>query len=123
MVTSVTSFGKNGVSDWLVQRVTAVIIGVYFVGLLGWLMANSGFDYATWKGFMGSLPMQIANTLMLLSVAAHTWIGLWGVTTDYLTSLQLGGSATGIRLLVQAVIILLTLVYLLWGLVMIWGGA
>ena len=33
MVTSVTSFSRNGVSDWLVQRVSAVLLGVYFVGL------------------------------------------------------------------------------------------
>ena len=123
MVTSVTSLGRNGLYDWLIQRVTAVVISLYTIFLLGWLVANSGFDYLTWKAFMGSLCMQIANTLVLFSIAAHAWVGLWTVTTDYLTRLQIGAAATGVRLLGQAVIALLILVYLLWGLVMIWGGA
>ena len=123
MVTSATSLGKSGLSDWIIQRVTAVVIAVYVVVILGWMMSNSGFDYDAWQGFMGCTYMSIANTLVLFAIAAHTWIGLWGVTTDYLTSLQLGGSATGIRLVVQAVIALVLLAYLVWGLVMIWGGA
>ena len=34
MVTNVTSFGKNGLYDWVVQRSTAVVLGVYFLGLV-----------------------------------------------------------------------------------------
>lgn len=123
MVTSATSLGRNGLYDWLIQRVTAVLLGVYTVVVLGFLLLNPELDYGAWRAFMSSLPMQIANTLMLLSVAAHGWVGLWTVVTDYLTSRQLGGAATGIRLVVEAALALALLVYLLWGLVMIWGGA
>ncbi|MDF1781335.1 MAG: succinate dehydrogenase, hydrophobic membrane anchor protein [Alcanivoracaceae bacterium] len=123
MVTSVTSLGRNGLYDWLIQRVTALILGVYFIFTMGWLMTHSGVDYLTWKAFMGSLCMQIANTLVFFSVSAHAWVGLWTVTTDYITTLQFGSKATFARLTAQLVIALLTLVYLLWGLVMIWGGA
>jgi succinate dehydrogenase / fumarate reductase membrane anchor subunit len=123
MVTSVTSLGRNGLYDWLIQRVTAVVLGVYTVGLIGFLLINPDLDYGSWKAFMGSLPMSIANTLVLFSIVAHGWVGLWTVATDYLTSRQLGGAGTGIRMLAEAVIALALLVYLLWGLVMIWGGA
>ncbi|MDX1803434.1 MAG: succinate dehydrogenase, hydrophobic membrane anchor protein [Alcanivorax sp.] len=123
MVTSVTSLGRNGLYDWLIQRVSAVVIGVYLIGMLGYLIGSGDLDYGTWKAFMGSVPMQIANTLLVFSVAAHTWIGLWGVTTDYLTGLTFGKAATGVRLVAQMAIALLLLVYVLWGLVMIWGGA
>lgn len=123
MVTSVTSLGRNGLYDWLIQRGTAVVLGLYTIGLLGYLMAHPGLDYFAWKAFMGSVPMQIVNTLVLFSIAAHAWVGLWTVTTDYMTSLQFGRYATGARLIAQSGIALITLVYLLWGLVMIWGGA
>ena len=72
---------------------------------------------------MGSFPMRIANTLLLFSVVTHTWVGLWTVATDYLTRMTFGGAATGVRLATQAIIGLLLLIYLLWGLLMIWGGA
>ncbi|GAA5127604.1 succinate dehydrogenase, hydrophobic membrane anchor protein [Alloalcanivorax gelatiniphagus] len=123
MVTSVTSLGRNGLYDWLIQRVSAVVIAVYVIGMVGYLICNSDLDYATWSAFMGSVPMRIANTLMLFSVAAHTWIGLWSVTTDYLTSLTFGKAATSVRLVGQMAIALLLLVYILWGLLTIWGGA
>lgn len=123
MVTSVTNPGRNGLYDWLLQRVTAVVIGAYAVGLVGFLLLNPGLDYETWRTCMGSLPMQVINTLVLVSVLLHAWAGLWIVTTDYLTRAQFGNAATGVRLVVQMLILLLCLVYLLWGLVMIWGGA
>ena len=123
MVTSVTTFGRNGLSDWLVQRASAVLLAVYAVGLTGYLLCNPGLDHASWKALMTSTPMLILNTLVVLAVAAHAWIGLWIVTTDYLTRTQFGGAATGVRLLVQALVALVLLVYVLWGLLMIWGGA
>lgn len=123
MVTSVTSLGRNGLYDWLIQRVSAVIIGVYLIFMLGYLMFSGEMDFDRWSAFMGSLSMKIFNTLLVLSVAAHTWIGLWGVTTDYLTKLTFGGAATSVRLFVQMGIALLLAIYMLWGLVMIWGGA
>lgn len=122
-VTSATSLTKNGLADWVVQRFTAVVIAVYFVVVLGWIVGNSGFDYDAWKGFMGSTAMLIATTVTLFCIAAHTWIGLWGVTTDYLTTRQMGGLGTPSRIIAQAVIALVTLIYLVWGLVIIWGGA
>lgn len=123
MVTSVTSFGRNGLSDWLVQRASAVLLALYTVGLIGYLLCNPGLEYEAWKALMTSTPMLIINTLVVLAVAAHAWIGLWIVTTDYLTRTQLGGAATGARLLVQSLVVLVLLVYVLWGLLMIWGGA
>lgn len=124
MVTSVTSLGRNGVSDWLVQRASAVLLGVYLIGLAGYLICmGSDLDYATWHSLMTSLPMMIINTLAVFAIAAHAWIGLWIVMTDYLTSLQLKGAAMGVRLFAQSVLALLLLVYVLWGLWMIWGGA
>ena len=123
MVGSVTNPGRSGVYDWLLQRVTAVVIGVYFVGMVAFLVMNPGMDHASWKACMASLPMQIINTLVLVSVLLHAWAGLWIVTTDYLTRAQIGSAGTAVRLLVQVLVVGLCAVYLLWGLVMIWGGA
>src|SRR5690606_3377052 len=106
-----------------VQRVSAVLLGVYFIGLAAYLICTgSELDYATWHALMSSLPLKIINTLVIISVAAHAWIGLWVVTTDYLTSLQFKRGATGIRLTAQSVLVLLLAAYALWGLWMIWGA-
>lgn len=121
-VTSVTSLGRNGLYDWIMQRVSAIVIGLYFIFMVGYLMSNQGMDYATWKAFMGSLPMQVINSIVFLMIAAHAWIGIWTVLTDYVTKLAIKKHYTGIRLTVTALVALLVVVYLLLGLYFIWGG-
>ena len=37
MVTTVTSFGRSGLSDWLVQRVSAIILGAYSIFIVVYL--------------------------------------------------------------------------------------
>src|SRR5690554_8228881 len=50
MVTNITNFGRSGLSDWLVQRVSAVILVLYTVFIVLYLLLNPGLDYATWSG-------------------------------------------------------------------------
>lgn len=121
-VTPVSSLGRNGLYDWLIQRVSAVVILLYIILVTGFLAINAGIDYDTWKGFMGSLPMQVINTIVFILIAAHAWVGLWTVTTDYLTKLALKKHSTGVRVVVQVVVALLLVAYLLLGFFMIWGG-
>ena len=45
MVTSVTSFGRSGLYDWLVQRVSAVIILLYVLCHTAILWSNPDMDY------------------------------------------------------------------------------
>src|SRR5690606_10882387 len=52
MVTSVTSLGKNGLYDWVIQRATAVVLGVYFICLMGFLITNPDLSYAKWYAYV-----------------------------------------------------------------------
>lgn len=121
MVKAVTSFGRSGLSDWLVQRVSGVVIAAYFFFIVGWLACNSGVDYATWSALHQTTYMKIVNTIVLLSVVAHAWIGIWAVLTDYVTTRLLGDKGTVIRLLLQILAIGVLVVYTLWGLAIVWG--
>ena len=122
MVTSVTSLGKNGLYDWLIQRATAVVLGVYFVVVLGFLASSGDVTYQAWKSFITAPAMLIFTSLALLSLAAHAWIGLWTVSTDYITTRQLGSKATALRLAFQAGYMVVNVIYVLWGFMIIWGA-
>ncbi|QJQ95783.1 MULTISPECIES: succinate dehydrogenase, hydrophobic membrane anchor protein [Halomonadaceae] len=115
MVTNITSFGRSGLSDWLIQRVSAVILALYTLFIVGYLLFNPGLDYVTWSGLFAQTWMRIFSLLAFISLAAHAWIGLWTVSTDYL-------KATNIRLAVQAVVILAIFVFLVWGIQVLWGA-
>ena len=121
MVTAVTSFGRSGTSDWLVQRVSAAILLIYTVFILCYFVTYPDLQYVEWRVLHTGLMMRLFNSLALLSVAAHSWIGLWSVTTDYLTRRAIGSGALWIRLPVQFAVILTLLVYLVLGFGIIWG--
>jgi succinate dehydrogenase / fumarate reductase, membrane anchor subunit len=122
MVNSVTSLNRSGLADWLVQRISAVILAVYFIGLLAYLVMNSDLDYAQWQALFSSTWMRIASLLALISLCAHAWIGMWTVSTDYLTTAMIGKNANVIRFLFQAACILLIFIYLIWGIQILWGN-
>ncbi|MDX1490034.1 MAG: succinate dehydrogenase, hydrophobic membrane anchor protein [Pseudohongiellaceae bacterium] len=121
MVTNVTSFGRSGLYDWVIQRFTAVVLGVYFVGLLGYLFLTPDLDYAQWKELFSSTWMRIASLLALLSLCAHAWVGLWTISTDYLTTDMVGSNATVLRFLFQAACFVTMFIYLVWGIQILWG--
>ena len=121
MVTSVTSLGKNGLYDWVIQRATAVVLGVYFVCMMGFLISNPDLTFQQWHGYMTSTFMRIFTLIALFSMAAHAWVGLWTISTDYLTTRQMGAAGTALRVAVQLICALVTIVYVVWGIQILWG--
>lgn len=121
MITNVTSFSRSGLSDWLLQRVTAVVMAAYTVFITAYLLFNSGLEYSQWLGLHSHIAMKIFNVLTVLSIAVHAWIGLWAVLTDYVTERLLGPKATALRILLQLGMITVTLVYVIWALDIVWG--
>ena len=119
MVTSVTSMGRSGLYDWLMQRVTAVVLLAYFcfigVVLLG------GVDYESWKTLHEQTWMRIFSLLALPSLGIHAWVGLWCVLTDYITERMLGPKATLLRFGAQVLCGGTMFVYLVWGIQILWG--
>jgi succinate dehydrogenase / fumarate reductase membrane anchor subunit len=121
MVTSVSGFARTGLSDWVIQRISAVILLLYVVLITGFIITTPDISYAVWSGFFAKLWVKIATLFALLSLCAHAWIGLWTVATDYLTSRMLGKFATVLRFLFLLGVQLTLLVYLVWGIDVLWG--
>lgn len=119
MVTQVTSFSRSGLSDWLIQRVTSVLLLSYFL-FVGYVLLG-GVDYAGWKALFEGTAMRIYTLLAVLSLASHAWIGLWSVFTDYLTERMLGPRGNLLRLVCQVGTILVLLVLVIWVIQILWG--
>lgn len=119
MVTAVTSLGRSGLSDWLVQRVSAVILLAYSA-YVGYLLAT-GVTWAQWDALFAETWMKVFSLLAILSLAAHAWIGMWGVLTDYLTERLMGSTGNVLRIGLQLLISLSLVVYVIWGVQIIWA--
>jgi succinate dehydrogenase / fumarate reductase membrane anchor subunit len=112
---SATGLTGSGSRDWYIQRVSAVVLAVYTVVVLGWILCNGGFNYEQWFGFMMTLPMKILSLLAVLSLVAHAWIGMWQVFTDYVTTRQMGPSASGLRIVLTSAVIIAVIAYAIWA--------
>ncbi len=113
MVKNVSSFGRNGVHDFLLLRATAIIMTLYTLYLVGFC-AVTDISYASWMEFFGSTFTRVFTMLALVSVLIHGWIGLWQVLTDYVKCSKLRGG-------LQLVVIAALLGYFFSGLFVLWG--
>ena len=110
---SVTNIGRNGIQDWIIQRVSAYVLALYTLFLLGFFVTTD-VDYQSWSALFEQSWFRIFTLLTLLSIGGHAWVGLWTVSTDYIKS-------AGQRMAFQAGTVLVIFVYVVWGIQIIWG--
>jgi len=121
MVSSISSLTGNGLADFVVQRVSAVVLTVYTLCVVGFFLANPDMDFVTLRGYFASTPMVLFSTLMVLSTAAHAWIGMWTIGTDYIRDHYFGEHSTAFRMVYQAGCLLILFVYVVWALKLFWS--
>ncbi|OGO90182.1 MAG: succinate dehydrogenase, hydrophobic membrane anchor protein [Coxiella sp. RIFCSPHIGHO2_12_FULL_42_15] len=109
----VRQINRSGLLDWVVQRCTAVIVGVYAIFLMLYLFAHPALSYDAWTSLFSDVWMRMATVTVLVSVLWHAWIGLWTVFTDYI-------KVKPVRLLIEMIVILLLLAYFIWVLEILW---
>ncbi|MBO9352772.1 succinate dehydrogenase, hydrophobic membrane anchor protein [Bordetella petrii] len=93
-----------GVVDFIVQRLTAVIMAVYTLVLIVGVLVMPSFSYENWKSLFTFhvyvIPVgQLLATLFFFALAWHAWIGVRDIWMDYVRP-------TGVRMLLQVLTIL-----------------
>jgi succinate dehydrogenase / fumarate reductase, membrane anchor subunit len=114
MVEAATSYSGNGLRDWLVQRVTAVILALYVIYLGCYVLLHHPLTFVAWQHLFGHTSMKIATLFAFGSLALHAWIGMWTIFTDYVKPFK-------IRLPLQVLTILTLLGYFSYGVIILWG--
>lgn len=114
MVKSVTGLSGSGIKDWVLQRLSAVILGVYVIFLTAYVLSHSPLDYATWQGLFAHSAMKIFSLLAVISLIAHAWVGMWTIFTDYVTCAYARGT-------LQVLMVLAFFVCLVWSIQILWS--
>ena len=97
----------RGLFEWIVQRVSALLIGAYTIFLLSFFLMHVPLHYPEWENLFSFVWMRIATIVVVIAILWHAWIGLWTVLTDYVKC----GYA---RLCLEVVIAITLLGYLFW---------
>src|SRR5690606_21267440 len=114
MVTNITSLSGNGARDWLIQRVSALILGLYTLFLTYYFVTHAPINYMVWVALFSHPVMKAFSFLALLSLVTHAWVGIWTVLTDYL-------KCACLRVFIQVFFILALLLFLAWGVAILWS--
>lgn len=104
-----------GWRDWLVQRISAVVMAAYTLLLLGIQLRNGGLDYAGWRAVFGSELFRLATFVFMLSLLWHAWVGVRNIAMDYVKPVT-------VRLTLQVVVILVLIGYAGWTIQILWGA-
>lgn len=83
MVKSVLGVNHRGLTDWLIQRVSAIVMTVYVIGIALFLVMHPHTAYYEWVGLFRSTWVKMGTLVVVLSMLYHAWVGIWTVLTDY----------------------------------------
>jgi succinate dehydrogenase / fumarate reductase membrane anchor subunit len=110
MVAKRTVVGAHyGLRDWMLQRVTGAIVGVYAVFLLVVLMLQPALDFITWRSLFVHTWMRVPTFVCLLA-----WVGVRDVLMDYV-------KPTTLRLCLMVTVVVALVAYTVWTVQILWS--
>lgn len=103
-----------GTRDWLSQRITAGLMAVFTLLLVGQVIFSRGpVGYDQWAGMFSPQWMKILTFAVIVALLQHVWVGMRDIWMDYV-------QPVGIRLAAQ----IFTIVWLVgcagWAIQVLW---
>jgi succinate dehydrogenase / fumarate reductase membrane anchor subunit len=79
----------SGFRAWLIQRISAIYLAVYFIYLFIHFSMSPPTEYAQWRAWLADPFISISMMLFFLALLMHAWIGVRDVVIDYVHRLPL----------------------------------
>ena len=102
-----------GFRDWLLQRLTAVVMALYTVVLVIAVLMMPAHDNAAYRALFAGGFMKFITFLFFLSLFYHAWVGVRDIWMDYV-------KPVGIRLALQVFSIVWLLGCAGWAIQVLW---
>ena len=103
-----------GLGDWLLQRLTALVMAVYTVGFLACLATHAPSTYGDWKAIFSGTFARLATMLFFVALLYHAWIGMRDILMDYIKPVSL-------RLALEVAVVALLIAYAGWSIQILWS--
>jgi succinate dehydrogenase / fumarate reductase membrane anchor subunit len=115
MVNRVVTGAHYGLRDWLLQRVSALLMAAYALGLVAYVWLHPDMGYEGWLWLFSNNLVRSGTLLVLLALFAHAWVGVRDIVMDYV-------KPAWMRLTIHVSVILLLLLYAIWAVQILWGS-
>lgn len=79
----------DGLRSWVIQRVSAIYMALFFIYLFVHIWLNAPHDYAQWRAWVAQVPVNSMLVLFVIALLAHVWVGMRDVIMDYVHPLLL----------------------------------
>lgn len=103
-----------GLRDWLIQRITAVMMALGTLVFAGYWLMQPVKDYNAWTLLFSNNVVRSFALLFLISLFYHAWIGVRDIVMDYV-------KPAAIRLFIHVLVIITLLLYSIWSVQILWG--
>lgn len=103
-----------GLRDWLGQRISAVVLGVYAIALGLYVLLAGDLGYERWARLFAAPWMKVATLVTLAALLYHAWIGMRDLWMDYV-------KPVGVRLALQVLTVLYLFACAVWSVQVLWS--
>jgi succinate dehydrogenase / fumarate reductase membrane anchor subunit len=79
----------HGLRDWMLQRLSAVYLGVFLAYLVVHFYLQPQQSYQEWHDWVTRPVMSVASAVFILAILVHGWVGMRDVVLDYIHNLGL----------------------------------
>ncbi len=114
MVKSVLSVSHQGLRDWVIQRVSAIVMAVCSIAFVAYILLNPELSFGEWHSLFAETWIKVATLMFVLALAFHAWIGMWTIFTDYVKNYIL-------RCVLNVGVILMLTACFLWAFMILWS--
>ena len=103
-----------GTRDWLSQRITAGLMAVFTLLLVGQVIFSKGpVGYDKWAGIFSPQWMKILTFAVIVALLQHAWVGMRDIWMDYV-------KPVGMRLSLQVFTIVWLVACAGWSIQVLW---
>ena len=103
-----------GLLEWLLQRLTAVVMAFYTVGVAICLLMHAPARHEELRTLFAGGLLRVATMLFLLALFYHAWVGVRDIVMDYIKS-------AAMRLGLQTLVGMVLMLYAIWSAAILWG--
>lgn len=108
-----------GTRDFIVQRMSALIMAIYTLVLVLYAVFVPSLDYDSWRAFftftVGTMPLgQLLASLAFISLIWHAWIGVRDIWMDY-------AKPDGLRLVLEVITALWLVAAVIFFIKILWS--